>query len=206
VVERALSWLCLSVLVCGVVGCAGRNKLHDTHLLVARSDEQQGLASLYVYPSHRTVSRYQRSSGELPMPGEVIEQPSDRETFTLVLGKRTAGVIVGEELVNGARQLWVCFNRSCGPNEIYGFIQVGNDEYRLNEVPGLGERGPAKVHRSYIAERRVMQKGKMNALSDPNDVYRATRKRYGGRTVFLEVRIAQLRRKKTGRGFEPGGH
>lgn len=204
-VDRIRCIALLGLLGLAATGCAARYKLADNHLDAAR-DEPGGLTSLHVFVSNRTVTRYRWAEGGPTTPGPVIQQRSDGERATYVLNKRTDGVIVREENNRGANQLWVCFEPSCEDHELYGFVQVNARAYRLNHVPSLAGFGPPKVHRTCVSKRHKMERGKLAALSDTVDVYRLTRKRVGGRTVFLEVRVENDTREGWRRRTHPGAH
>jgi hypothetical protein len=172
--------------------CAARYQLADVDIERAKSDAD-GVERLYVLPSNRTILLYYRSEGDFAQIGREIDQRAERRKLTFVLGRNTEGVIVGEELSNGARQLFVCFDPECtGPEAAYGFVQTEDGRYRLNHVPERDSYNVPRVHRDCVLKKRRMKKDHMKSLSEANKVFllkKKRRKKTKVRTVFLEVKI-----------------
>jgi hypothetical protein len=176
----------MMLLVVASGGCAVRLKLSDVDLEEARQTESLG--ALRVYTSHRTISLYDEPALRTVVVSREIRQRSRRERRKIILRRSTAGAIVGEDLLNGQRILWVTFDRACAePQCAYGFVQVEDMRYVLVHVPEREGYKPAKVYRSLVLKRHRMQLGHIRALADANRVYKLARKRRSP-VVFLEVK------------------
>jgi hypothetical protein len=178
----------LLVLVTAGSGCARRLKLADVDLEEAR--ESESLGNLRVYPSNRMISNYDEPALRTVVVEREIRQSSRRERRKVILRRSTAGAIVGEDLLNGQKLLYVTFGRTCSdPSCAYGFVQLEDARYVLVHVPKRGGYAPAKVYRSLVLKRHRMKIGHVRALSDANQVYKLERRRRSP-VVFLEVKRA----------------
>jgi hypothetical protein len=186
-VGRAALWLSMVGLLLAVgSGCARRLKLADVDLEEARQAES--LDKLRVYPSNRTISNYDEPALTTVVVSREIKQRSNRERQKRILRRNTSGAIVGEDLLNGQKRLWVTFDRQCSdPTCAYGFVQLEDMRYVLASVPEREGYAPAKVYRSLVLKRHRMKIGQVRSLSDANRVYKLERKRRSP-VVFLEVK------------------
>jgi hypothetical protein len=167
-------------------GCAQRLKLADVDLEEARETESMG--ELRVYPSNRMISNYDEPALRTVVVSREIRQSSRRERQKIILRRSTSGAIVGEDLLNGQRVLYVTFGRQCSePVCAYGFVQVEDSRYVLVHVPEREGYAPAKVYRSLVLERHRMKPGHIRSLSDANRVFKLER-RNRSPVVFLEVK------------------
>jgi hypothetical protein len=174
------------LLLAGASGCAVRLKLADIDLEEARQTESMG--QLRVYPSNRTISNYDEPALRTVVVAREIRQRSRRERVKIILRRNTSGAIVGEDLLNGQKRLWVTFDRQCSePGCAYGFVQLEDARYVLVSVPEREGYAPAKVYRSLVLKRHRMKIGHVRSLSDANRVYKLERKRRSP-VVFLEVK------------------
>lgn len=176
----------LLVLVVGGSGCAVRLKLADVDLEEAR--ETESLGQLRVYPSNRMISNYDEPALRTVVISREIRQSSKRRRNKVILGRNTAGAIVGESKLNGQRLLHVTFGRQCAdPSCAYGFVQLEDARYVLVQVPEREGYAPAKVYRSLVMKRHRMKPGHVRSLAEANRVYKLQRRRRA-LVVFLEVK------------------
>ncbi len=141
-----------------------------------------------MYVSNRTIPVYERQELEARRIGREIEDRSEKNRLRRPINRHKSGVIVAEDLRNGAPQLWVSFSRTCREIECaYAFVQTEDGRYRLAELPTRWDGEETTVYRSCVIKRHQMKLGKLRALSDANAVYRLERKRKKRpKTVFLE--------------------
>ena len=183
-------------------GCARRFKLNDFAL--AEAKESGGLGDLRVYPSNRVISFYDEPALRSVTVEREIRERTRGERRGQVLGRNTSGAIVGEDLLNGQKLLWITFDRTCASPECgYGFVQVEDARYVLVHVPEREGYGPPRPHRSIRIKRHLLKKGHLRSLSEANQVYRLERKRRVP-VVFLEVKRANQDRVQERRERESG--
>lgn len=181
-----LAWMTVVLLIVVGSGCAVRLKLADVDLEEAR--ETESLGQLRVYPSNRMISNYDEPALRTVVVAREIRQSSRRRRNKVILGRNTAGAIVGESKLNGQRLLHVTFGRQCAdPSCAYGFVQLEDARYVLVSVPERDGFAPAKVYRSLVLERHRMKPGQVRSLSEANRVYKLQRRRRA-LVVFLEVK------------------
>lgn len=167
-------------------GCATRLKLADVDLQEAK--ETDALGALRVYPSNRTISVYDEPALTAVTIDREIRQSSRRKRHKQILRRGTSGAIIGEDLLNGQKLLYITFSRSCAtPECAYGFVQVEDGRYVLVHSPERDGYAPPKVHRSIFIKRHRMKKGFLRALTEANKVYKLDRKRRVP-VVFLEIK------------------
>lgn len=183
----ALALPMLMVLLCATgSGCARRLKLADVDLAEAR--ETESLDKLRVYPSNRMISNYDEPALRTVVVSREIRQRSSRKRNKRILRRNTSGAIVGEDLLNGARLLYITFDRQCSePGCAYGFVQLEDARYVLVHVPEREGFAPPKVYRSLVLKRHRMTPGQVRSLSDANRVFKLQRRRRA-LVVFLEVK------------------
>jgi len=191
-----------SLLVLSLSACAARYQLLDADLDEARG--QGSLEALRVYPSHRTISVYDEPDTRMVTVDREIRQRSTKERRKRILTIDTPGAIVAEAELNGAKLLWVTFDRTCTtPECAYGFVQTEDGRYRLVHVPEREGFAAPVVHRGWVGKRRKMTRGNLYQLAEANTVYRTKRKKRV-RTVFLEVK-KDIRKRVRGQSTrEPG--
>ena len=187
---RAGAWrvapLVAVLLLAAGTGCAVRLKLTDVDLEEAR--ETESLGQLRVYPSNRMISNYDEPALRTVVVSREIRQSSSRRRNKRILGRNTAGAIVGESKLSGQRLLHVTFDRQCAdPTCAYGFVQLEDTRYVLVQVPEREGYAPAKVYRSLVLERHRMKPGHVRSLAEANRVYKLQRRRRA-LVVFLEVK------------------
>lgn len=194
-VVRGYRWVFVWIYL-SMSACAARYQLADADIIHAR--DQGGIEKLFVYPSNRTIVVYDRPTPKRTRIGREIDERSASDRLKKPLTINTPGIIVGEDLVNGARRLYVSFDPSCSqPECAYRFVQTENGRYRLAEVPVRAGYAPPRVYRDCILPRRKMKTGHMRSLTEANEVYRL-RRRKRSLTVILEVKIRKqkwIRRK-----------
>ena len=168
-------------------GCAQRFKLSDAQLQEAR--EAESLGALRVYPSNRTLSVYDEPALTAVTIDREIRQSSRRKRHRQILRRGTSGAIIGEEVLNGQKLLYVTFSRTCStPECAYGFVRVEDGRYVLVYSPEREGFKPPKVFRSIDRlKRHRMKKGFLRALTEANKVYKLERKRRVP-VVFLEIK------------------
>jgi hypothetical protein len=182
-------------------GCAARYQLLDEDLEEAKA--QDSLGRLRVYPSNRTISVYDEPASGTIVVNREIRERSTRDRKKRILTIDTSGAIVGQELLNGARLLWITFDRTCAEAACaYGFVQTEDGRYRLVHAPERAGYAPPKVYRGWVGKRRQMTRGNLRSLGEANTVYRLERRR--PRTVFLEVKRAIRKRVRDTFEKEPG--
>jgi hypothetical protein len=186
-VAQVMPAMMMMVLVLAVgSGCARRLKLADVDLAEAR--ETESLANLRVYPSNRTISNYDEPALRTVVVSREIRQTSSRKRNKRILRRNTSGAIVGEDLLNGQKLLYVTFDRQCSePGCAYGFVQLEDARYVLVHAPEREGFAPPKVYRSLVLERHRMKIGHVRSLSDANRVFKLER-RNRSPVVFLEVK------------------
>lgn len=185
---RALG-LSLGLALAASTGCAARYKLSDADL--QQADDAGARAELRVYPSNRTISVYDEPALRTVTISREIRQRSRRERRKRILSRETSGAIIGEDLLNGQRRLWVTFDRRCAtPECAYGFVQGEDARYLLVQVPEREGFAPPRIYRSCRLKRHRLTPGHLRALSEANRVYRLERKRRIP-VVFLEVKRAK---------------
>ncbi len=175
-------------------GCTARYVLGDAALRDAKTRDK--FEDLGVYVSHLTIPVYERDEFSQKRVDRTIEDDSRKGRLRVLIGRNAVGLIVGEDLRNGARRLWVAFDRSCRePSCALGFVQTEDGRYRLVDIPERPEYEKSSVYRSCRIDRHELKHGKIRALSDANAVYRLERKRKKRpKTVFLEVKRRNRRR------------
>lgn len=175
-------------------GCTARYVLGDGALREA--SKRNALNDLGVYVSNRTIPVYERDEMSQTRVGREIEDRSRKGRLRRPIGRNATGLIVGEDLRNGARRLWISFSRTCRDNECaYGFVQTEDGRYRLVDLPEREDYEKVSVFRSCMIGRHEMKHGKLKALSDANPVYRLERKnKKRPKTVFLEVKRSRSKR------------
>jgi len=176
-------------------GCTARYILGPSNLQSAR--DSGAFNQLGVYVSHRTIAVWERDEGASKRVGREIDDRSMEGRLRQPIGRNDAGLIVGEDLRNGAWRLWISFDPGCGTVECaYGFVQTEDGRFRLVDLPEREAYDTKTVYRSLLMDRHEMKQGKLRALSDANAVFRLERKnKKRPKTVFLEVKIK--RRKRT---------
>jgi hypothetical protein len=181
----------------GLCACAARYHLLDTDIDKARLNSD-GTASLYVYPSNRTIILYDRDDDALLRVGKQIDIDQNKERLKRPWTRQTGGAIVDEDLSNGARRIWVSFELArCSTRECaMGFVQTEDGKYRLHYVPEIEYYKPPMVHRGCVLKKHRMKVGNMKSLTEANKVYRLKRRKKA-KTVFLEVKIDRRKRRKT---------
>lgn len=182
-------------------GCTARYVLGDSAL---RDAEARGaLNDLGVYVSNRTIPLYERDEMSQTRVGREIEDRSRKGRLRRPIGRNATGLIVDEDLHNGARRLWISFSRTCREKDCaYGFVQTEDGRYRLMTLPERDDYDKASVYRGCVIDRHELKPGKLRALSDANAVYRLERKnKKRPKTVFLEVK--RSRRKRTNDRSDP---
>lgn len=185
---RVAPLVAVLLLVVAGSGCARRLKLADVDLEEAR--ETESLDKLRVYPSNRMISNYDEPALRTVVVSREIRQSSRRKRNKRILRRNTSGAIVGEDLLNGQKLLYVTFDRNCSePTCAYGFVQLEDARYVLVHVPEREGYAPAKVYRSLVLKRHRMKQGHVRSLSDANQVYKLER-RNRSPVVFLEVKRA----------------
>lgn len=189
-------------LVCSLVsGCTARYVLGDAALRDAKARDKFG--ELGVYVTHRTIPVYERDEFSQKRVDRTIEDNSRKGRLRRPIGRNAVGLIVDEDIRNGARRLWVTFSRSCREVKCaYGFVQTEDGRYRLVDLPEREDYEKSSVYRSCVMKRQELKVAKLRALSDANAVYRLDRKRKKRpKTVFLEVKRTNKRR--TNEKFDP---
>lgn len=193
------------MLVPTLCACAARYQLRDAELDEAR--QQESLAQLRVYPSNRTISVYDEPIARTITVDREIRQRSTNDRRKRILTLDTPGAIIAEAELNGARLLWVTFDRSCVvPECAYGWVQTEDGRYRLVHVPEREGFAPPVVYRGWVGKRRKMTRGNLYQLAEANTVYRIKRKKKKRRvrTVFLEVKKDIRKRVRGQSETEPG--
>ncbi len=184
--------------VCSLLsGCTARYVLSDAALRDAQARDK--FQDLGVYVSHRTIPVYERDEFSQKRVDRTIEDNSRKGRLRRPIGRNAVGLIVSEDLRNGARRLWVTFSRTCREVECaYGFVQTEDGRYRLVDLPERQDYEKSSVYRSCVIKRHQLKLGKLRALSDANAVYRLERKpkrmKKRPKTVFLEVKRTNKRR------------
>ena len=181
--------------VCSLLsGCTARYILGDSALRDAKARDK--FQDLGVYVSHRTIPVYERDEFSQKRVDRTIEDNSRKGRLRVLLGRNLVGLIVDEDLRNGARRLWVAFDRSCRDAKCaFGFVQTEDGRYRLVDLPVRDDYEESSVYRSCVMKRQELKPGKLRALSDANAVYRLERKRKKRpKTVFLEVKRTTKRK------------
>ena len=148
VVVRATATI-TCVLVCApVAGCSARNTLSENAVQSAK--DREAIDELRVYVSEKTIPVYTRT-----------EQPGQ---LRRVISTRAAGLIVHEDVRDGAPRLWISFSPNCRAQDCaYGFVKSG-DSYSLSDVPVRDDYGEASVYRRSVNERGALR-------PDANGVY-----------------------------------
>lgn len=175
-------------------GCTARYVLGNAALSDAKSRDK--FQDLGVYVSHRTVPVYERDEFSQTRVDRTIEDNSRQGRLRRPIGRNAVGLIVDEDIRNGARRLWISFSRTCRDTKCaYGFVQTEDGRYRLADLPVREDYEKSSVFRSCVLKRQKLKPGKLRALSDANAVYRLERKRKKRpKTVFLEVKRTNKRR------------
>ncbi len=175
-------------------GCTARYVLGDSALRDAKARDK--FQDLGVYVSHRTIPVYERDEFSQTRVDRTIEDNSRKGRLRRPIGRNAVGLIVDEDLRNGARRLWVTFSRTCRDVKCaYGFVQTEDGRYRLVDLPERADYEKSSVFRSCVIKRHKLKQGKLQGLSDANAVYRLERKRKKRpKTVFLEVKRTNKRR------------
>ncbi|MCH9684797.1 MAG: hypothetical protein K0V04_25400 [Deltaproteobacteria bacterium] len=170
-------------------GCATRHKLDEVDLQDAMDSAM--LTHLRVFPSSRMISVYDEPKLTTVTISREIRQRSHARRRKRILSRETAGAIVGEDVLNGQRWLWVTFDRQCVvPECAYGFVEAEDARYLLAHVPQREGFADPRIYRGCRLERHRLQRGHLRALTEANQVYRLRRKRRAP-VVFLEVKGAK---------------
>ncbi len=177
--------------------------LSDAELVDAR--EAEAIGQLRVYVSNRTLVEFERRTLDQRVIRRKIEDRSEDRQEGLRTNRNKTGAILDEDLINGARRLWVIFDLSCASHDCaYGFVQTEDGRYRLQEIP-VREGATSKVFRQCQIKRHEMKMGKLKSVSDSNAVYKLNRKsKNRPKTVFLEVKKSDRRRVRRRSRAEPG--
>ncbi len=181
-------------------GCTARYILGPSDLKDAR--ERDAFNRLGVYVSNRTIPVYSRDGMRSKRVGREIEENSRDDDLKATVGRNDVGLIVGEDLRNGAWRLWVSFDPACRDTDCaHGFVQTEDGRFRLVDLADRTDYESVKVYRSIVMDRHEMETGKLRGLSDANAVYRLPRKKKKKRpkTVFLEMKLKRRKRTVTRR-------
>ncbi len=201
---RALVAVLFVSLCCLLSGCTTRRILGDAALNDARSQDK--FQDLGVYVSNRMIPVYERNDLRQKRVDRRIRDDSENSILDRPVGRNLVGLIVAEDLRNGARRLWISFSRSCREIQCaYGFVQTEDGRYRFVDLPVRENYDKSSVYRTFKLKRHELKLGKIRALSDANPVYRLERKRKKRpKTVFLEVKRTNKRRTRRQRDPETG--
>lgn len=185
-------------------GCAARYILGDNVLVEAK--EKESLDNLRVYVSNRTITVYERKEFDKRVIRREIEDQSQKKELRRTLTRRKTGGYVGEDLLNGARRIWVSFDRRCrDPDCAYGFVQTEDGRYRLVTLPERADYDAPNAFRSCRIKRHRLELGNLRSLSDNNPVYKLKRKKKKRpKTIFLEVKKKKKKRTEGENQAEPG--
>ena len=138
-----------------ISGCASRYILSEREIEDAR--RRSAVPELGVYVSHRTVPVYERSEMHAKRIGREIDERSRRGRLRRPIGKNDMGLIVDEDLRNGARRLWVSFSLECRDRACsYGFVRGEDGRFHLVSLPERADYDVSKVFRSVVMGRHEM--------------------------------------------------
>lgn len=119
--------LVVAALLVASPGCASRRALHEGDL--AGTANPQAREQVRVYPSDRMVTVYEQSPG-------ADEADPTQQMLKVVVGRDTAGAIVGEDDRDGRRRLWITFDPTCREAECaFGFVESDDGGYVLADAP-----------------------------------------------------------------------
>lgn len=193
--RRSVVFLVLGLAM--ISGCAKRLKLNPDDL--ARVQTEAGIQPLRVYTSAKLVSVYppgQRNE-QFQVQKKIVES-SRGEAKKVVIDKKTPGLILAVDELNGKPLLWVTFFSSCAkPECAYGFVESEDGQYRLVEVPAQeGYGDPTNYHR-WAFDSRSMKKGKLASLAEANEVF--VLKKGNGKLLTIDLEVLKVidRRTKT---------
>lgn len=149
-----------SLVTSGIGGCAHRSYLdHDA---LARTQANEGMDALRVYPDETIVSVYGAPEAE---------GSAEVERVKTIVSRNTAGLVVDVGQPD-ASELWVTFDPSCTETTCaYRFGQTTDGRYRLVEVPARDGFAEVRTFRGREAEDRHASLGETAGPGSDNDIY-----------------------------------
>ena len=111
-----------------------------------------------------------------------------------LVGRGTAGQVIGRDLLHAAPRLWVAFAAGCEASDCaYGFVQAEDGRFRLNSLPRRADyRAPAGYRGAVRASRRL-QPGRRESLGEANEVLVVRR---GARALTVELEVKKDSRER----------
>jgi len=123
-----------------------------------------------------------------------VVQETRRATIKVVIGRNTPGKIVGEDLLNGQRRLWVTFDPACAaPACAFAFVQntVAPRSHDLTRAPAIAGYARRTVYWGLVDRRHRLYGARLRSLAEPNEVLARKRK------LLETVRVPLVVKKRT---------
>jgi hypothetical protein len=176
-------------------GCARRQGLTAGEL--AQLDGRAAAGDVRVYVSKRLIAEYPELALErtVAVDREIRVRTRERPLREIV-GRGTAGQVIGRDQVQGAPRLWVAFAAGCEARDCaYGFVQTEDGRFRLASLPRRAEYHVPAGYRGSVRERRRLQAGRRESLGEANEVL-VVRRGERALTVDLEVKKDSRERRR----------
>lgn len=176
-------------------GCARRQGLTAGEL--AQLDGRSAAADVRVYVSKRLIAEYPEVAREqtVAVDREIRVRTRERPLREIV-GRGTAGQVIGRDALRGAPRLWVAFAAGCEASECaYGFVQTEDGQFRLASMPRRSEYREPAGYRGGVRARARLRAGRRESLGEANEVL-VVRRGERALTVDLEVKKDSRERRR----------
>jgi hypothetical protein len=192
-----MMWRTIAVVMFAVCaeGCARRQGLTAGEL--AQLDRRAAADDVRVYVSKRLIAEYPELAREHTMAVDREIRVRTRERpLREIVGRGTAGQVVGRDAMHGAPRLWVAFAAGCEVSECaYGFVQTEDGQFRLASLPRRAEYREPAGYRGGVRSKRRLQPGRRESLAEANEVL-VVRRGEKALTIDLEVKKDSRERRR----------
>lgn len=191
-----LSTLCLT-------GCI-RHTLDPDELKTA--DDTGKTKDLRLYPSRRLVLFYDENETERTYEvNRRIRRTERRRPKRKTTPRRAPGKIVERTTSNGMVVLWVSWRGDCTDSTCaYGFVHTEDGLYKLFATPRKEGFKEPRGYRSTSCKFNRLKRGRVEALSEANDVLLKRTVLKKVKTIHLQYKMFRTRRRRVIREKDKG--
>ena len=188
-------WMIGLMLVIGAEGCARRQGLTAGEL--AQLDGRGAADAVRVYVSKRLVAEYPEQALERTVAVDrEIRVRTRARPLREIVGRGTAGQVIGRDLLHATPRLWVAFAAGCEASDCaYGFVQTEDGRFLLSSLPRRAEYRAPAGYRGVVRARGRLQPGRRESLGEANEVL-VVRRGARALTVALEVKKDSRERRR----------
>ncbi len=175
-------------------GCARRQGFTAGELAQLDGREAEDVR---VYVSKRLITEYPEQVLErtVAVDREIRVRTRERPLREIV-GRGTAGQVIGRDTVHGAARLWVAFAAGCEASTCaYGFVSTEDGRFLLASLPGRAAYREPAGYRGGVRAKRRLRVGRRESLAEANEVL-VVRRGERALTVELEVKKDSRERRR----------